>query len=404
VLHDKERVDAIEDAMRAADLDVLVCVLPANVLLLSGYWPVVGASVALATRGRNLALVVPADERELAAGCRADEITTFESGSLGDLRRTEDALRCQLARVAPRLLAGRGRVGFEDGGFYEPASYSAAYRFGPGLRDFLSEILPAAELCPANVTLTQLRTIKTPTEVERIRTSCRLAGLAFQAGAGRLRPGMRENEAAAAFSASLAGAAGELADEERVSGFFYCMSGPNAALACRDYARSRGRRLGVAEPILVHCNSCTNGYWTDISRSFFLGKPGNRLEQAFEAVFAARAAALDTIRPGVSAAAVDRAARQVLEDRGFGPAFKHPTGHGVGFGAIDHAAPPQIHPCSTESLAPGVVFNVEPAVYLDGIGGVRQCDMVAVTATGFELLTDFQSEPAELIVAIHDAP
>jgi Xaa-Pro aminopeptidase len=79
----------------------------------------------------------------------------------------------------------------------------------------------------------------------------------------------------------------------------------------------------------------------------------------------------------------------VLAKSGYGGAFKHATGHGVGFGAIDHAERPCIHPRSTDVLESGMVFNIEPGVYLDGYGGVRDCNMVLVTDTACELLSPF---------------
>jgi Xaa-Pro aminopeptidase/Xaa-Pro dipeptidase len=109
----------------------------------------------------------------------------------------------------------------------------------------------------------------------------------------------------------------------------------------------------------------------------------------YEAVFDARAAALAAIRPGARAADVDRAARNVIEDRGFKGRFKHPTGHGVGFAAIGHNAYPRIHPASTDILEAGMTLNIEPGIYFDDWGGMRHCDMVAVTPGGVEVLTPF---------------
>ena len=102
--------------------------------------------------------------------------------------------------------------------------------------------------------------------------------------------------------------------------------------------------------------------------------------------------------PGVEARAVDQAARDVLADHGLGASFKHPVGHGVGFAAIDHNARPRLRPGSPDVLLPGMVCNIEPAVYLENAGGLRHCDMVAVTDTGLELLTPFQSTLEELTV------
>ena len=126
--------------------------------------------------------------------------------------------------------------------------------------------------------------------------------------------------------------------------------------------------------------------------------PSERVHEIREAVFAARDAALGTIAPGVQAANVDKAARTVLEERGFGREFKHSTGHGVGFSAIDANAQPRLHPASPDTIQEGMVFNVEPAVYLDGYGGFRHCDMVAVTETGMQLLTPFQCRPEDLVL------
>ena len=91
--------------------------------------------------------------------------------------------------------------------------------------------------------------------------------------------------------------------------------------------------------MLVHCNSYVGGFWTDITRTYCLGEPSQAQAEMYAAVLAASAAAIATIRPGVYGHEVDRAARDVLTQRGFGDGFKHSTGHGVGFAAIDHHAP-----------------------------------------------------------------
>jgi Xaa-Pro dipeptidase len=86
---------------------------------------------------------------------------------------------------------------------------------------------------------------------------------------------------------------------------------------------------------------------------------------------------------------VDGAARSVLDSHGFGAAFKHATGHGVGFTGADGHALPRIHPESSDILEAGMTFNIEPAIYLEDVGGMRHCDVVACTLDGVEVLTDF---------------
>src|SRR5690348_13425503 len=97
---DRERVQRIQESLREAGLEAVVCALPANVLLLTGYWPVVGTSVAVVTREGYTALLVPEDERELADEGWADRVWSFHPGSLGDLRSAEDVVGGPLAEVA----------------------------------------------------------------------------------------------------------------------------------------------------------------------------------------------------------------------------------------------------------------------------------------------------------------
>jgi Xaa-Pro aminopeptidase len=92
-----------------------------------------------------------------------------------------------------------------------------------------------------------------------------------------------------------------------------------------------------------------------------------------------------------------------LQSRGFGKEFRHPTGHGVGFGAIDAHALPRLHPKSPDVLEAGMVFNVEPAIYIEGYGGVRHCDLVALTEKGAEVLTPWQAGMESLLISHDDS-
>jgi Xaa-Pro dipeptidase len=209
---------------------------------------------------------------------------------------------------------------------------------------------------------------------------------------------MEEVAVAVRFTAPLSVIGIGLPEMERAGGFAMCMSGPNSAEAHRAYARSRAREVQKGDFVLVHCNSYVDGFWTDITRTYVFGEPSTRQRKMYKAIFAAREAALAASRPGVLAANIDRAAREVLRKHGFKKEFKHATGHGVGFVAIDHSAIPRLHPKSPDVLEAGMVFNIEPAVYIEGWGGARHCDTVALTKSGVEVLSDFQSHATELIV------
>lgn len=395
-MRDEERIARIEHVLCAVGLDALACALPTNVLLLSGYWPVVGTAIAIATRGGRIAVLAPEDERDLAVRGWPDVLETFSPGSLDAIRRAGDVVVDPLARAfgALGLASGRARIGYERGECLEPGSYVSLHLYGATLQALLETALPHVTLAPADEALTLLRERKTARERECIARSCRAAQTAFVDGAREVRTGMTELEAASSFRAPLST---RVPHAIRADGFAFCMSGPNAARAYAAYARSTARPLARGELALVHCNSYVDGFWTDITRTYCLGEPGPRERDMYAAVLEARAAALDAVRPGVRAQIVDAVARDVLRRRGFAGACKHAIGHGVGFAAIDHYAHPRIHPRSTELLQPGMVFNIEPAIYLDGTTGLRHCDVVSLTERGPEVLTEFQGEMDDLV-------
>lgn len=391
-----ERIEWVTRTLEDAGLDALVCTLPANVLMLSGYWPVVGSAVAVATADGRVAVLAPEDERSLAERGWAS-VRTYRPGSLDRLASPAAAARDPLAALLRDLGIAHGRIGYEDGDTYEPASYAAMYLYGDIIREVVRAAAPDAVPVPGGAALIPLRTRLTADEVAQVRLACAIVGEAFTSAARGLRPGLPEPAAASAFAAPLGERGLAHAGVERAGGYAFCMSGPNSALAGAAYARTRARELRAGDFVLVHCNSYVDGYWTDVTRTYCLGEPDARQRAMYEAVFAARAAALAAIRPGVRAADVDRAAREVLTARGFGERFTHGVGHNVGFSAISMAFPPRLHPASPDHLEVGMTFNVEPAIYISGYGGLRHCDVVTVTADAAEVLTPFQARLEDLI-------
>jgi Xaa-Pro dipeptidase len=387
---DPDRRALVQEQLRKADLDAFVCGLPANVLLLSGYWPVVGTSLVLVARDGSTVLLVPEEEKELAEYGGADEIHTYKPAPLDSLAPLLDTQSPPLAALARKLSLQRKRIGYEHGGWYEASSYAAMHLYRSSMVELLERAFDHPHLIDADEPLMHLRAIKTPQELERLRLACRIATEAFEQGRQQMQEGMKETEVAERFRAPLSIHGVGRDGVQRASGFMFCMSGPNAAKASGAFARSQVRQLAKQDLVLVHCNSYADGYWTDITRTYCLGEPDEKQRSLYDAIAAAHRAAGEVIRPGARAADVDRAARTVLEERGLGKAFKHSTGHGIGFSAINHLARPRLHPESPDILETGMVFNVEPAVYLEGYGGIRHCNMVALTPNGVEQLTPFQ--------------
>lgn len=366
---DRERIAHIEAVLQEAGLDALFCTLPANVLLLSGYWPVVGSAVAIATRDGRVAVLAPEDERDLAGHGWATELRTYAPGSLAHLTSPAEAVRAPLGTLVRDLGLAQGRIGYEAGDAYEPASYAAMYLYGAAGSALLPAAAPDATPAAATGPLTRLRAVMTGAEVGRVRRACAVAGGAFDEGMRAVGAGRSEAAVAAAFQAPLSTLGLARVGVERAGGFAFCMSGPNAAAASGAYARTRNRELRAGDLVLVHCNSYVDGYWTDITRTYCIGEPDARAREMYAAICEAREAALAAIRPSVRASAVDAAARGVLTARGFGDHFTHGLGHNVGFSAISGEFPPRLHPASGDLLEVGMTFNVEPAIYIQGYGG-----------------------------------
>ena len=383
------RDELIRRALEQTNWDLLVCAMPANVLLLSGYWPAVGYSLALATRDGRLGLLVPEDDEDLAEQQSwVDEVAAYSPAPIDRLATAEESVQEAFVKLKRDLNIEADRIGFEQADAFEPASYAPQTLRGSTVR-LLRRAFPAATLAPADELLAEMRTVKTPAETEHIRTACRIAEQAFNNGVRLLRPGMLEVEAAAAFRLSLSPCLRDFDDVKRCDGFVQCMSGPNSGKAFGPYPRSRSRTIELGDLVILRCHCYANGYWADIARTYHMGPLDQKTECLFEAVLSARDQALRAMRPGMRGAEIDAVARRVLNGCGYGSAFKHPAGHGVGFGATDYGARPRLHPLSDDVLQAGMVVKLEPGVYVENYGGIREADMVAITDTGAEILTRF---------------
>ncbi len=396
---DSERQARIQDAMREAGLDALLCAAPSHVLLLTGYWPVMAASVALVARSGEVHVIAPEDERTLVEAVSGATLTTYLPGRLEEMVDPVQALAKPLLSLLDRLQLSRASLGLELGYGVQPASYLTQVHFRASLADVLRDRQPAARIHSCDALVERLKAVKTPRELDLIRQACTDAAAGFAAAEAAVHPGARENEVAAAalagFERTLPSPLAGVPASERRDGHFFCMSGPNSATASAAFARTRTREIAPDDLVMIHANTAGNGYWTDITRTFTAratpsAPPPARHRQMRQAISEATAAALAAIRPGARSVDVDLAARKVMQGHGFGEKeFVHGVGHGVGFAAANANALPRIHPASPDILEAGMTFNVEPAAYFPDFGGMRHCDVVAVTPTGADVLTNF---------------
>ena len=368
--------------------DAYACISPSNVLLLTGYWPVLGNSLALFSSTGETTVIVPEDEVQIAQATTSARVVSYKPSSMDRQTDSVRELSAALSSVMQQLGLTRATVAYETRYSMRPATYVSSASFGEDLRWLLQTAAPNANLRSSDSTFAELGARKTNVELKLMRQACSIAAHAFDNGPAFIRPGATEAEVASAFQSAF-DTCSLAASLQRSYGTFFCMSGPNSATASAAYARTRHRRLEPGDLVMIHANTCADGYWTDITRTYIAGDPTPRQTAMRTAINEARAAALSAIRPGITGNQVDGAARVVMAHHGFEEAFRHGTGHGVGFAAIYGGALPRIHPAYQDLLEEGSTFNVEPAAYFDGYGGMRHCDVVAVTANGAEVLTDF---------------
>jgi len=246
----------------------------------------------------------------------------------------------------------------------------------------LKDQLPSGtKLREAATTVERARMVKDTDELSRIRDAVNLGAKLFERAIEVLRGGVTEAEVAAEmeYAARRAGA-------QEMSFPTIVASGARSALP---HGRASNQRIQAGEFVVCDFGVILAGYCSDQTRTVWVGSVPEEAHRVYEAVREAQQAAVDAVRPGSAVSKVDAAARKVLRKAGLGRYFTHSTGHGVG---LEIHEAPRVAAGQNEKLQPGMVITIEPGVYFAGKWAVRIEDMVAVTATGCEVLTPTSKE------------
>ena len=240
----------------------------------------------------------------------------------------------------------------------------------------------SAEFPDASATLALLRLYKDRDEVENMRKAVKVAEAALEATLPLIKIGITERELAAELVVQLLrnGSDAGLPFTPIVSG------GPNSA---NPHASPTDRKLQAGDMLVIDYGAAANDYVSDITRTFAVGKVDEEFANIHKIVQDANAAGRVAGKPGVPCADVDKAARAVIENAGYGKYFTHRTGHGLGMEGHEH---PYMRGDNMQMLEPGMAYTVEPGIYLPGRNGVRIEDDVVVTETGSESLSTLPRE------------
>jgi Xaa-Pro aminopeptidase len=268
------------------------------------------------------------------------------------------------AVVAALRDAGVRRIGFE-----------ASLAYGK-VNDLRTRGEAAWEWVPLREELEGLRLVKSAPEIAAIEAAAQLNALAFAEVEALLRPGTVEREVALALEFALK----RRGAEEKAFDFIVA-AGERGALP---HGVASGRRLAAGELVTIDFGCRVDGYHADETVTVAIGPVADELRRIFDTVLMAHDLALAAVRPGVSVSDLDRMAREHIAAAGYGDYFGHGLGHGVG---LDVHEAPVVSARSKAVIQEGMVFTVEPGIYLPGVGGVRIEDMVLATSAGSRVLT-----------------
>ncbi|OGO24090.1 MAG: aminopeptidase [Chloroflexi bacterium RBG_16_51_9] len=269
-----------------------------------------------------------------------------------------------------RLIDGLNlkRLGFEGG--------DVTFNLYKQLSDAVSEAQLSLQLIATDGLIETLRAVKEPEEIELITKAVEITDKAFAHLEGLIAPGMTELEVA-----------WELEKFQREQGSqampfdVIIASGPEAALP---HHKASERKIKAGEPIVIDFGARVGGYGSDFTRTLCLGKPDDTFRKVHDTVLGAQLAAIALIKEGVVGSEADSYARTVIKEAGYGELFGHSLGHGVGL--AEHEMP-RLGPNSTDILVSGMVFSVEPGIYLPGWGGVRIEDLAVIENAKLKILS-----------------
>jgi len=346
------RSGRVRPLLDPAGCDALLVTTLVNIRYLTGF---TGSAARLLVLANELVFVTDGRYRDQAA----DQLA-----AAGVDARIEVSNTAQREIIAGAAL-GSSRVGLEA----ETVTWADQRRYA-------SEWFSGAEVVATEGLVDSLRRVKDPGEVARIEAAAVIADHALAEVRHRLAERPTEAEVALELDTAIRrlGAAGN--SFETIVG-----SGPNGA---KPHARPGERRIVDGDLVVVDFGALVDGYCSDMTRTIQVGSPSPTQSRMYETVLASQQAGVDAVAAGADVVDVDRACRAVIEDAGWGDAFLHATGHGVGLEIHEW---PRVAATGDATLAPGHVVTVEPGVYLPEHGGVRIEDTVVVTSAGCRALT-----------------
>jgi Xaa-Pro aminopeptidase len=351
------RVAGLRHRLAGLELDGLMVTTPANIRYLSGFT----GSLGYLLIGQDVAEIVGDSRYWIQMEEESPALTLVRAGLSGGL-----------FSLAPERFKAHGwkRIGFES----QNLTVDQYERLRAELADDVS-------LVSLSGLVEELRLRKTPEEIDLLRTVASIAGRAFDRVRAAIRPGMRERDVAFLLEQTFRELGADGPSFETI-----VAAGERGALP---HGRASDRIIDAGDMVVIDFGASAGGYQSDTTRTIVVGEPSPEQQRVIEAVRRAQRASMALMRPGTSADAVDRRAREILAGEPHG--FNHGLGHGIGLMVHER---PFLSASDQTTLEPGMVVTNEPGIYIPGWGGVRLEEMVLITQAEPEVITPASTEVA----------
>jgi len=358
----KDRMKALRSLGKKAGIDAFLVVSDKNM------WHLAGFSVLAIERFAGI--IVPVDtDNPTAIVPKLEESKAREKSAVKEIKTYSDS-------ASPALILEKAvkELGLEGATF--GVEGLLPFRFYRMLVACSADI----KTRDASAMFSQLRIMKSEEELGMIEKAADVVAEGIRAGTDFIKPGVSELTISCQIERVIKESGGESIP------FCIVLSGSNSAFP---HGETSNRKVQKKDVVLVDVGAVFNGYYGDLTRTFFVGKVTRKEREVYDIVAEAHEKAIGSVRPGVSAEKVDAAARNVIENAGFGKYFTHRTGHGLGLEVHEE---PYICEGNEVALQPGMVFTIEPGIYLSGKFGVRIEDNIAVSDNGKRMLSHISKE------------
>lgn len=245
----------------------------------------------------------------------------------------------------------------------------------------LTKLFPGTSFVSAEEKLRKLRMVKDEKELSTIKEACALADYAIEVGCSEIKEGKTELEVLAAIEFAL--------KKKGVAAMSFSTMVLTGANGASPHGNPGQTKIQKGDLVLFDLGVVVDGYCSDITRTVAYGDISDKQREIYDTVLKAQLAALEASKPGVACSEVDLTARKIIADAGYGEYFPHRLGHGLGISVHEY---PSLTETNNLLLEKGMVYTIEPGIYVPGVAGVRIEDDVYVTENGVEILTKFPKE------------